>query len=204
MRAVFRAIGLLAMAAAGLILVGCAGQDRDTADDTAYYGSSGAFAGQAPGADAGVAPIAPGDLDFLTQASYGGLAQVDYASLAEQLAVDPAVREHERLMTADYGPANDELADLARALGLTAPSTPDAGRVQTAHALQTLAGPSFDRAYVAVERVELRMQVGLYEAEAAGGHDPRLRDFAERRLPMLMHQRARVEELARTRVSSAR
>ena len=131
---------LLAMGVAGLMLAGCAGQERDTADDVTSYGASGAFVGQAPGADAGVAPIAAGDLDFLTQATYGGLAQVDYAGLAEQLAVDPAVREHERLMTADYGPANDELAALARTLGLTAPTTPDAGRVQTAHALQTLAG----------------------------------------------------------------
>jgi putative membrane protein len=137
-----------------------------------------------------------GDQAFLTQAAYGGLAEVTLGQLATKKGGSESIREFGSHMVNDHSSANQELVALAKSKGMTPPTAPDPGRQATATALGTLEGTNFDYQYVQQQLMEHQVALALYRAEAQSGTDPAIRQFAAKWAPALEAHAASLRPLA--------
>jgi len=144
------------------------------------------------------------DLTFLQQAAIGGAAEVEMGKLAMQQSADPAIRVFGRWMMTDHQFANELLANLAQAAGVSLPAAYDQEHQAAYDRLRTLSGAAFDREYVP-DQVRMHQQtIALFRQEAASGADPQLNLFAQRMLPMLQQHLAQAQEFEqRQAVASA-
>src|SRR5438309_9508217 len=108
-----------------------------------------AFAFTAPGSFGQMAsrPTTPADYNFVFQAAYGGWGEVMAGQLAPQRSTNPGVLQAASMMVADHTQANQELASLATARGITPPNAPDPGRLGAVNIMQPMTGPIFDVAF---------------------------------------------------------
>ncbi|HEV7372975.1 DUF4142 domain-containing protein [Arenibaculum sp.] len=178
------------VAAALISLAACStGPEPELAPVAGTTGATGAQAAAGTGASGvGTAPtsaLTVADQAFLTQAAYGGLAEVALGQLAMQRAASPDVRAFGQRMVEEHSRANAELVVLAEAKGMTPPTAPDEGRQAVVAALAALEGAEFDRQYLQQQLAEHQLAVALYDAEASGGTDPDVRTFASRWTPAL-------------------
>jgi putative membrane protein len=139
-----------------------------------------------PGAFAQTAvPVTPADYNFIMQAASSGWGEVAAAQLAPQRTTNPGTLQTAAMMVRDHTQANQELAGLATARGVTPPTMPDPGRQGVVTMLGELTGPSFDLAYVQEQIPDHQVGIALYQAEAQSSPDPQLRGFAQKYLPVL-------------------
>jgi putative membrane protein len=130
-------------------------------------------------------PTTPADYNFVFQAAYGGWGEVMAGQLAPQRSTNPAVLQAASMMVADHTQANQELASLAAARGITPPTTPDPGRMGAVTILQPMTGLPFDIAYLQEQTADHVMGIALFQSEAQSSLDPEMRAFAEKYLPVL-------------------
>jgi putative membrane protein len=193
-----------ALAGVALAVTGCIGQ---SGRDNLSYGSGSETGSREMngGASTGLrSPLSIADFSFINQAGFGGVAEVQASQMAETRASSPAVMKFARMMIADHTRANEELAELARQLGLAAPSGPDTGRQQAARMLSNLSGAKFDQEYIALQVAEHRVAVALFQAEASGGQEAAIRNFATRYEPTLRQHLRQAEQLSEHMVSAVR
>jgi putative membrane protein len=145
------------------------------------------FAFTAPGSFGQMAsrPTTPADYNFIFQAAYGGWGEVMAGQLAPQRSTNPAVLQAASMMVADHTQANQELAPLAMARGITQPTGPDPGRLGAVSILQPMTGPAFDIAYLQEQTADHVVGIALFQSEAQSSLDPELRAFAQKYLPVL-------------------
>lgn len=135
------------------------------------------------------------DNSFIMQAASGGLSEVALGQMAQQKAVNPAVRQFGAEMVQDHTPADKELVALAAKKGVSPPAGPDAAHRATANQLSTLSGTAFDQQYLASQQQDHQLQIKLYQDESQNGTDPDVRAFASKNLPMLQHHLRQVQSL---------
>lgn len=187
--AVVPALGL----AISLGLAACSGSP----DVPPLYGSSGT------GGSGPINPVSAADQSFLLQAAYGGLGEVQVAGLAVASATSPEIRDFARQMQTDHGRTNERLRALAGARGITLPVEPDPGRQAVATALSGVTGLEFDRQYVAHQRLEHELAIGLFEGAVRTSRDDELRALAAEALPLLRAHLERVRALGSALISQA-
>jgi putative membrane protein len=143
-----------------------------------------------PAVAAPAVPISP-DQDFLNRAMTGTGAQVELGRLAQRRAATPLVRSFGAQIAAEHARTHARLTSLSQRLGMIAnPAAPDLSQ------LAALAGPEFDREFIADQLKNQREALGLFESEAQSGQNPRLRAVAREALPMLRRDLRRTEEIA--------
>jgi putative membrane protein len=146
-----------------------------------------AFAFTTPGSFAQMAskPTTPADYNFIFQAASGGWGEVMAGQLAPQRSTNPAVLQAASMMVADHTQANQELAPLAMARGITPPTAPDPGRMGVVTILQPMTGRAFDVAYLQEQTADHVVGIALFQSEAQSSLDPELRAFAQKYLPII-------------------
>src|SRR5688500_10087965 len=75
---------------------------------------------------AGAQSLSDADREFIKKAAIGGLAEVEFGTVATQRASRPAVRDFGAKMVKDHGAMNAELTALAKSKGVDVPTTLDA------------------------------------------------------------------------------
>ena len=138
-----------------------------------------------PAAPAARSTLSRVDTGFLRKAGEHGLAEVELGRLAEERALHAEVKAFGARMVADHGKANEELMGLAAAKGVPLPIEPDRRHRRDRAKLQKLSGPEFDRAYMKAMVADHRKEVKDFERIAKDAHDPEVREFASRQLPVL-------------------
>jgi len=147
-------------------------------------------AGEQPQAMAKGSP----DSSFITEAAEGGLKEIELGTLAQSRANDSNVKAFGQRMVSDHGKANKELMSLAKAKGITLPSshpstatgaTGTAGRNDMSGELSGLKGAEFDRAYMTHMVEDHEKDVKAFEQEAQTGQDPEMKAWAVKQLPTL-------------------
>ena len=133
------------------------------------------------------AGVTPADYNFIMQAGFGGWGEVSAGQIARQRSSYPAVQSMAVMLVTDHMRANQQLASLAAAHGIAAPTAPDPARQTTTGMLQQLSGPAFDQAFVTEQVAEHQVAIALFQSEAASSADPGLRGFAQQQLPILHH-----------------
>ena len=160
--------GVFAACAALSLLAGC--QSEPSASAAALH---------APPASEAI------DTAFLSKATRNGLAQVDFARLAQTKATEASLRTLAAQIVQQHGEIDKRLAQFAQAKGVSLPTGMDPEHQTFYQQLQSLNGFTFDRAYVERQLQNQTMAIQAFQTEADSGKDPALRSFAQQHLPVM-------------------
>ncbi len=127
------------------------------------------------------------DVNFVSQATQGGMGEVLLADLAIKKTTSDDVKTFAQTMKKDHTKANEKLADIAQAKGITLPTEASHHDTKMYDKLNKLEGVAFDRAYIVEEIKAHQGAVTLFEKEADTGMDAQLKAFAGDTLPTLRH-----------------
>jgi putative membrane protein len=125
------------------------------------------------------------DQQFVTNAGYNNVDEIDAGYLASTNAPDTNVRAFGLLMVNDYGGAQSSLVLLADSLGFTVLSSPDPAHVRALSALQMLSGVAFDTTYLRLQINDDQAAITLYQAEQSNGQNAAVKAYASEYLPMI-------------------
>lgn len=127
---------------------------------------------------------------FWKKAAEGGMAEVELSKVALTKAQNADVKKFAEMMVADHGKANDELKALASKKNVSLPASLDPAHKMTQEKLEGMSGAGFDKAYVEAMVKDHADAVNLFQAQADGGTDKELKEFASKTLPTLKsHQK---------------
>ena len=154
-----------------------------------------ALAGIQQGAHAAEAESAvPEPSVFVQQAAQTGLTEMEAAKIALARSQDPGIRSFAQRMVKDHGRSNVELATLASAKGIDAPTQLDAEHQAMLDDITAKTGADFDRKYSEHMHMGHTRAVALFEA-AANSPDAQVSGFAKKTLPTLREHQKLAEKL---------
>jgi putative membrane protein len=123
---------------------------------------------------------------FARLVAAGGIAEVDFAKLAEQKAQKAEVKEFARQMAQDHSKANAQLEELAKQARLPLPNELDPDHKAMRADLEKLSGGQFDAAYMRGQVVDHQKTALLMQWEIAFGQDGDIQRFAAQNLPTIL------------------
>jgi putative membrane protein len=162
---------LICLAVAGLMTFAAAQQDQ---------GSTGASSSMETGSK-----LSAGDQRFIKEAAEGGMAEVELGKLAVQKASSDDVKQFGQRMIDDHSKANNNLKQVASALGVRLPQHLSAQDEATKERLSKLSGDQFDKAYVRDMVKDHKADVAAFRTESTTGRDASIKSFATQMLPTL-------------------
>ncbi|HJT74495.1 MAG TPA: DUF4142 domain-containing protein [Chitinophaga sp.] len=128
------------------------------------------------------------DQAFITQASYGNRAEIDFGKLADSLSTNDSVKVFGQMMTDDHTGAQDELESLADDWDANTPDAPDSVHLAIKQQLMLMTGHMFDTAYINGQVRDHQATIALFEYAADSSDAQALRDYANKYLPAIrMH-----------------
>lgn len=122
---------------------------------------------------------------FASEATQGGMAEVELGRLAAQKAADPSVREFGQRMVADHTKAGAELKALATRKGLQVPTEMNSDQKSEMDKLSKLSGSEFDKEYMSAMVKDHEDDVKAFETQSKDGNDADVKAFAAKTLPTL-------------------
>jgi putative membrane protein len=128
----------------------------------------------------------PTDAGFVTNASGGGLAEIELGKLAQTHGGSAKVKAFGKQMVEDHTKAGEELKSLAagdRGYS-TAEAVPPSDQ-KDVNALERLKGAEFDKEYAKVMVADHQKTIAIFSAEAEKGSNKDLQAFARKTLPTL-------------------
>ena len=154
-----------------------------------------ALAGIQQGAQAAEAESAvPEPSVFVQHAAQTGLTEIEAAKIALARSQDPGVRSFAQLRVKDHAMSNEELATLASAKGIDAPTQLDAEHRAMLDDITSKSGAEFDRKYTEHMHMSHTRAVSSFEA-ATHSPDAQLSGFAKKTLPTLREHQRLAEKL---------
>lgn len=129
------------------------------------------------------------DQEFMEEAAYGGLMEVELGRYAQQAAQNPRVKNFAAMMVKDHSKANDELKALAAQKNIVLPTTLDDKHMDKINDLKEKRGAEFDKDYIKEMVDDHEKDVDKFKRHAENGNDSDIKAFAAKTLPiLLMHQ----------------
>lgn len=152
--------------------------------------------GNPAGTPAGTPKAAPGtpaarelnqaDRAFIAAAMAGGIAEIEFAQLAERTSRSAAVKQFAQRMLREHQEADKRIADFAREAGVAPKRALDPDHKAVYDRLSKLQGGAFDRAYVDSQIVDHQVMAQLLEYEIGSGQDRELKALAADLLPAIL------------------
>jgi putative membrane protein len=146
------------------------------------------------GSHAQSAPPDTAIVNFVTNATKGGLMEVNTGKLATQKGKSAEVKKFGAQMVADHSKANTELAAIVNAKNWNIPQ-PDSTVVAPDAMLTSSTGADFDRSYVNMMVKDHKKTVMLFERTASSLSDAQLKAFATKTLPVLKHHYMEIQQI---------
>lgn len=132
------------------------------------------------------------NMDFLKEAAYGGLMEVELGKYAQQNAHNKRVKNFGAMMVRDHSKVNDELKSIAQKKNFDIPTTMDDKHLKMVNDLQQKRGSDFDKDYMKEMVNDHEKDVDKFKKFAENNNDkidPDLKSFASKTLPvLLMHE----------------
>ena len=125
------------------------------------------------------------DHKFVEKAASSGMAEVKISKLAMDRASSTEVKQFARKMVEDHTKANMELKRIAEKKDITMPAMLDEKHERAYEKLAKMSGSDFDREYMKVMAGDHDDAVKLFTDEKDNGHDPDLKSFAMKTLPVI-------------------
>jgi putative membrane protein len=165
----------------------------------------GAIQGSSKAEDEGAMTKGATPETFVKTAAEDGMAEVGLAKLALKKSSNNDVKQFAQKMQKDHEQADEELAGIAKAKGLTLPPKPDAKQEAMLKSLSAKSGAAFDKEYADHMAKDHAQAVALFQA-ASKSSDPELAAFAKKTLPTLEEHKQLADNLKAsvgTRTASA-
>jgi putative membrane protein len=124
------------------------------------------------------------DVDFVNNAAFGGVAEVQAGQLAIRLGSGD-IKAIGRQMVADHTLLNTKLASAAKAKGMDLPAELDETHAATIQDLAGSEGRAFDVKYLTSQVADHQKTIAVFREEADHGGDPDLKALAGQALPTL-------------------
>lgn len=141
-----------------------------------------------------MAEVRQADRDFIEKAAMGGHEEVSVGETAAK-SENSAVAAFGRQMVTDHTKMNDDLAAIAKSMGVSPPDSPSLMQQAKGAATSVLPGSTYDRTYVDQQLSDHKATLALVQGEASGGNDPRLTAFAAKYIPVVEQHIAELEKL---------
>ncbi len=125
------------------------------------------------------------DPAFLTDAIRGDLGEIKLGQLAEEKGQTEGVRDFGHTLMSDHQKAMKKAADLAKTLGVAAPTSPTPEAQNTYDELSRLSGAEFDRQFLKHMVMDHEKDIAKYNDEATSSDNPKVADLAQDTLPTL-------------------
>jgi putative membrane protein len=110
---------------------------------------------------------------------------------------NPDVKHFEEQMVRDHTTANTELTAIAGQAGIETPKALDTDHQKIHDQLQSMHGKAFDQQYMRVMVEDHDQAVKLFRQEDSLGHDPQLKQFANKILPAIEEHQKMALDLSR-------
>ncbi|HEX3838620.1 MAG TPA: DUF4142 domain-containing protein [Steroidobacteraceae bacterium] len=136
------------------------------------------------------------DSSFYKHIAEANLAEINDATLAQQSATDPQLKDFAAMMIKDHTEANSKLAALAGTKNLTLPSSASVGEMATHEKLKLESGQTFDKAYIRGQISAHRAAIRALRKEMASGKDQDAKDFAKSVLPTVQGHLKAIDKIA--------
>ena len=140
--------------------------------------------------------LTPADREFINKAAQGNQMEVAAGKLAEQRALDPAVKQFGQRMVSDHTAANEALKKVAdlKQMPLTE-SLPDEDQTALGK-LEGLNGTDFDKEYSKMMVKDHTTDIGEFEKEISRKDvDAHVKTYAQQMLPTLKQHLAMAKRL---------
>jgi putative membrane protein len=138
-----RRIGLLPLAFAAIVAVGCDSKRTDTTTATTSDPAAVGTAGEADRNKPGM-----GDKDFVNDAAIAGMAEVELGRMASEKGASGEVKKFGKMMVDDHTAAGDKLKAIATQHNVEWPAALDDKHRDLRDKLARLSGAEFDREYM--------------------------------------------------------
>jgi putative membrane protein len=133
---------------------------------------------------------------FIEQVAMGGHEEVAASRTAAE-SENPEVAAFGRRMVDEHTRMNEELARIAKSLGITPPDSPSLTQQAKTAATGILPGATFDRTYINTQVEDHEETLALMRNEAANGTDPQLGAFAQKAVRSIEQHLAEATKLQR-------
>lgn len=123
------------------------------------------------------------DVDFVKDATYGGMLEIQLGRYAEQNAQNSRVKNFGAMMIRDHSKANDELRSIATSKNISLPEAMETEK--SVRDLQKKTGSEFDKEYMKDMVDDHTKDIEEFRKQAENGSDPDLKAFASKCVPVL-------------------
>lgn len=134
-----------------------------------------------------VAAVDTGDAAFAAKAAAGGMNEIALSKAATQQASNAKVKDFASMMITDHTAAGDKLSVIAKAKGITLPTTPDTAHQAILADLSKKTGKDFDKAYVDQMVKDHQATVDMFKSAQSTVKDTSLKAFITNTLPVIQH-----------------
>jgi putative membrane protein len=140
------------------------------------------------------------DQQFITNAGYNNVGEIDMGYSASTSAADSNVRVFGKGMVGDYGAAQSDLILLADNFGFTVLSSPDAAHQTLINSLGGLSGIAFDTTYLRAQIDDDQAAISLYQDEQTKSKNQAVIDYIGKYLPVIQGHLSAANQLMATEV----
>jgi len=139
---------------------------------------------------------------FLTDAIRADVAEVRLGELAQKQGQSQEVRQYGDMLSKDRTKSMKKASDLAKQLGVPAPTEPSAQQQRQYEALSKLSGTEFDTTFMSQMVRGHQEEIAKYSAEAQAGSGSEVTALAKDTLPTLKMHLEHAQSIQKTASSS--
>lgn len=122
---------------------------------------------------------------FVLGAGVGGQFEVAYARQALQKSQDDQVKQLAQTIIQDHQKANQQLMQVAQAVGVTLPAGVDSMHAEKLQTLAALDAKDYDKKFVCMNNEAHAKAIEAYKTASATAMNPQLKQYASQTLPVL-------------------
>ena len=143
------------------------------------------------------ASFSNGDKQFMIMAAKTDMTEAHEGQMAENQANRADVKAFAKTLVQDHTDAYVQLQELAAKTGVTIPAGINTATDPEIGSLVHLKGDTFDRQFTRDEIAHHQHALAVFEREAKQGHDPAVKDYAAKMIPVLEKHLHLAEECAK-------
>jgi putative membrane protein len=125
------------------------------------------------------------DQAFVNAAGPGNKMEIEFGKLAEQKGSSPAVREFGARMVKDHTRLFNELASVAKSIGLTVPTALSAEQQHEYAELSKLSGSNFDKQYIDLMVKVHTADLTAFQNAETTVENPKLKEAISTAIPVI-------------------
>jgi putative membrane protein len=152
------------------------------------------------GSTAAALAASQADRTFMTKAIQGDMAEVQMGQLAQQKGQTDAVKSFGQMLVTDHQANQQKAEDLAKQIGVRAPTAPSAEQKADYDHLAKLSGTAFDRHFASMMVADHKKDVQAFKREAK--NKDQVAQFANETLPTLQKHLDAAEKLEHSNTAS--